>query len=93
MKPGEIKCLVKLVATNDASGLHLLHQHESELAFTFPLLTSEWDPFWESARKYYILCIRKAEFSLVRIFSHAVRIRENGDQKKLCIWTLFTQCC
>ena len=61
MKPNEIKCLVKLVATNDASGLLLLRQHESELAFTFPLLTSEWDPFWESARKYYILCIRKAE--------------------------------
>ena len=25
-------------------------------------------------------------------FSKTVRIQENMDQKKLCIWTLFTQC-
>ena len=41
MKPNEIECLAKLRATNDVSGLLLLHQHKSELAFTFPLITSE----------------------------------------------------
>ena len=32
------------------------------------------------------------EFFLVRIFPYSVRIREHTDQKKLRIWTLFTQC-
>ena len=32
------------------------------------------------------------ELSLVRIFLQSVRIRENTDQNKLRIWTLFTQC-
>ena len=32
------------------------------------------------------------EISLVRIFPHSDRMQENTDQKKLCIWTLFTQC-
>ena len=32
------------------------------------------------------------EFFLVCIFSYSVRIQENTDQKKLHIWTLFTQC-
>ena len=37
------------------------------------------------------------KFFLVRIFLysdwiHSVRIQENMDQKKLRIWTLFTQC-
>ena len=32
------------------------------------------------------------EFFLVRIFPHSDWIRENMDQKKLRIWTLFTQC-
>ena len=31
------------------------------------------------------------EFFLVRIFLYSVRIQENTDQKKLRIWTLFTQ--
>ena len=30
------------------------------------------------------------EFFLVRIFLHSIQIQENKDQKKLCIWTLFT---
>ena len=30
-------------------------------------------------------------FSLVRIFLYSVQIQENTDQKKLRIWTLFTQ--
>ena len=33
-----------------------------------------------------------AESFLVRIFLKSVRIRENKDQKKRRIWTLFTQC-
>ena len=32
------------------------------------------------------------EFFLVRIFLYSVRMQENMDQKKLRIWTLFTQC-
>ena len=28
---------------------------------------------------------------LIRIFPYSVQMRENTDQKKLCIWTLFTQ--
>ena len=35
MKPNGIECLTKLGVTNDVSGLLLLCQHESELAFTF----------------------------------------------------------
>ena len=31
------------------------------------------------------------ELFLVRIFLYSVRIQENTDQKKLRIWTLFTQ--
>ena len=31
------------------------------------------------------------EFFLVRIFLYSVRMQENTDQKKLRIWTLFTQ--
>ena len=31
-------------------------------------------------------------FFLARIFPYLVRILENTDQKKLRIWTLFTQC-
>ena len=33
-----------------------------------------------------------AEFFLVRIFLYSVRIQKNTDQKKLCIWIIFTQC-
>ena len=32
------------------------------------------------------------KFFLVRIFLYSVRIQGNTDQKKLRIWTLFTQC-
>ena len=32
------------------------------------------------------------EFLLICIFPYSFRIRENTDQKKLRIWTLFTQC-
>ena len=32
------------------------------------------------------------DFFLARIFLYSVRIQENTDQKKLRIWTLFTQC-
>ena len=32
------------------------------------------------------------EFFLVCIFLYSVRIQENTDQKRLRIWTLFTQC-
>ena len=33
----------------------------------------------------------RLKFSLVRIFPYSVQIWENTDQKKLRIWTLFTQ--
>ena len=32
------------------------------------------------------------DFFLVRIFLYSEWIQENTDQKKLRIWTLFTQC-
>ena len=34
---------------------------------------------------------QNTEFFLVRIFLYSVRIQENTDQKKLRIWTIFTQ--
>ena len=39
-------------------------------------------------------CVKSAqiEFLLVCIFPYSLRIRENTDQKKLRIWTFFTQC-
>ena len=35
--------------------------------------------------------VSEYEVFLVHIFVFSVRIQENMDQKKLCIWTLFTQ--
>ena len=35
---------------------------------------------------------QNTDFFLVCIFTYSVRKRENTDQKKLRIWTLFTQC-
>ena len=46
VKPNENECLAKLNVTNDISGLLLLSQPKSELAFTFPLLTSVCGLFW-----------------------------------------------
>ena len=49
------------------------------------------DIFWYSL---IILLLEKCpntDFSLVRIFLYSVWIQENTDQKKLLIWTLFTQ--
>ena len=40
--------------TNNISRLFLLHQHESELAFTSILLTSKCGPFWKDTRNYCI---------------------------------------
>ena len=40
-------------------------------------------------------CVKSVQirsFFLVHNFSYSVRIRENTEQKKLRIWTLFTQC-
>ena len=34
----------------------------------------------------------KTGFFLVRIFLYSVQIQKNADQKKLRLWTLFTQC-
>ena len=34
----------------------------------------------------------RTEYREIRISPYAVRMRENTDQKKLCIWKLFTQC-
>ena len=47
MKPNENECLAKLDVTNNVSGLLLWRQHESELAFNFPLFTSVGGPFME----------------------------------------------
>ena len=40
----------------------------------------------------YKHCVKSVQFLLVRISPYSVPIRENTDQKKLHIWTLFTQC-
>ena len=61
MKPNENECLVKLNVTNDIFGLLLLRQAESELAFTFPLLTSGCDLFWQSAIKYCMFRVRQTQ--------------------------------
>ena len=45
MKPNENEYLAKLNVTNDISGLFLLSQPKSELAFTFPILISVCGPF------------------------------------------------
>ena len=45
-EPNENKCLAKLNVTNDIYGLLLFSQPKSELAFTFPLLTSVCGLFW-----------------------------------------------
>ena len=38
-------------------------------------------------------CSIRTEYGdLLRKSPYSVRIQENEDQKKLCIWTLFTQC-
>ena len=37
-------------------------------------------------------CIRTEYGEILRISPYSVRMRENTDQKKLRIWTLFTQC-
>ena len=37
-------------------------------------------------------CIRTEYGDLLSKSSHSVQIQENTDHKKLCIWTLFTQC-
>lgn len=46
--------------TNNISRLFLLHQHESELAFTSILLTSKCGPSWKDTRNY---CIFRAEWT------------------------------
>ena len=38
-----------------------------------------------------IFSIRAEYGDILRKYTYSVRIRENTDQKKLCIWTLFTQ--
>ena len=61
MKPNENECLAKLDVTNNVSGLLLWRQHESELAFNFPLFTSVGGPFWKSTRKYCILRVAQTQ--------------------------------
>ena len=55
----------------------------------FEQVNGRWESIQEncSLREKYPI----TEFFLVRIFSYSDWIRENTDQKKLRIWTLFTQ--
>ena len=44
--------------------------------------------------KLWVHCVKSVqitEFFLLRIFLYPVEIQENADQKKLRVWTLFTQ--
>ena len=43
-------------------------------------------------QRHCVKSVQIRSFFLVRIFLFSVRIQENTDQKKLPIWTLFTQC-
>lgn len=63
MKPNRIECLAMFDVTNDAFGLLSLRQHQSELAFTFTLLTSECGPFWKSTKVMFFIQI----FNLCKI--------------------------
>ena len=65
MKPNGIEYLAKLDVANDVSGWLLLRQHESELAFTFLLLTSECGLFQKSANKYCIFRVGWTQETLV----------------------------
>ena len=56
-----------------------------------------YDVFVSNGNSFYQYCALykncpNTEFFLVRIFLYSVRIQENTNQKKLRIWTLFTQC-
>ena len=46
---------------------------------------------WNMSSRPLLEKCPNTEFFLVRIFMFLVRIQENTDQKKLRIWTLFTQ--
>ena len=60
-----------------------------------------WNRFFETLCEKYpnmefflvvYFCIRTEYGEILRISPYSVRMRENNDQKKLRIWTLFTQC-
>ena len=59
MKSNGIECLAK--SDVNVFKLILLRQHESQLAFIFPTLTSECGPFWKSARKYFLSRVGQAQ--------------------------------
>ena len=58
------------------------------------ILLYKINPLWISGFFHgWSLCEKcpNTEFILVRIFPYSVRQRENTNQRKLRIWTLFTQ--
>ena len=68
---------------------HSLLFYWKTLLNSFSLLERKW-----TLSEWYTLCEKclNMEFFLVRIFPYSVQMRENTDQKKLRLWTLFTQC-
>ena len=58
-----------------------------------PMVNKRKGYFTPSTPNLEALCktCSNTEFFRVRIFPYSVRIRENTDQKKLRIWTLFMQ--
>ena len=67
------------------------NQKGKEIAFIKEIFREIKNPWiiptgWSTAWK-----VSKYEVFLVRVFLYSVRIQENTDQKKLRIWTLFTQ--
>ena len=97
-KPRQTSLLDKLVGEFSVRycyfcGLHLFLRLES-----FLVLSS---PFWNckstiNETNLWTTSLREkspnTKFFLLRKSPYSVRIRENADQKKLRIWTLFTRC-
>ena len=67
-----------------------LKDRATQETLTLKLYLNTFVNEWTNSHKLCEKC-PNTEFFLVSIFSYSVRIRENTDQKKLRIWTLFTQ--
>ena len=57
------------------------------------LIKAFWTYFYLAKRKWgnWRICVKSVRLWNISLYS--VRMRENTDQKKLHIWTLFTLCC
>ena len=67
---------------------------ESQSVFRSTLQAFQFSFMFSICLVVFSLCEKcpNTEFLLFRIFPYSIQIRKNTDQKKLRIWTLFTQC-